>query len=318
MTRLVRIGLVSFPTLPADAPDRLARTLEAMGRYVAQAADLGAALVAFPEICNHLGDDDPWQFELLDGPTVAAMATKAREHGIYVVCPLATIEDGERYNSSLLIDRRGGIVGVYHKNFPTHGELDVGITPGTEVPVYETDFGRIGLTVCFDLNYWEVGSALGSKEPELVIWSSMWPGARMLTRWSIEFGFQMGAVWSGSATFVDAAGREIASRRRRLADAVGLSPVLTTTLDLDQRLLHHDGNVQRLNALVSTYGPTAIDAEWLDEECVLLMASRLREKTTDALVAEFGLELMADYLARVRRDRQAALSGSYVAENRHQ
>jgi len=317
MTRPASIALVSFPTLSPHADKRLESTLDAMGQYVGQAADQGADLVAFPEICNHLGDHDSWQFEPLDGPTVQAMAAKAREHGIYVVCPLATLEQGSRYNSSVLLGRQGEIVGIYHKNFPTHTELDVGVVPGTETPVFETDFGRIGLTICFDLNYWEVGSSLAAQSPELVIWSSMWSGARMLTRWSIEFGFQMGAVWSGSVTFVDVAGREIASRQRRLSDRVGLSPVLTQTLDLDHRLLHHDGNVGRLAPLIAAHGPNAIDAEWLDEECLLVMVSRLANTSTDELIAEFGLEPMGRYLARVRRDRQAALDGTYVPVQRH-
>jgi predicted amidohydrolase len=311
MARYVNIALVSYPPLPAQTPDRLPRTLEAMGQYVGQAAQMGAQLVAFPEICNHLGDANVWQFEPLDGPTVHAMAAAASQHGIYVVCPLATIEDGTRYNSSVLLDRQGNIAGVYHKNVPTHGELDVAIMPGTETPVFETDFGRVGLTICFDLNYWEVGASLCANRPELVIWSSMWTGARMLTKWSIEFGFHMGAVYSGCGSFVDAAGREILSIARNFGDVGGVAPIVMASLDLDQRLLHHDGNLPRIKALTAKRGPTAIQAEWLPHECLLVISSRLPGVSTDELIAEAGLETMRDYLARVRRDRQAALAGTY-------
>ena len=189
MRRKAVISLVSFPTLPRNEPDRLNKTLANMGKHIAEAASLGSDLVAFPEAVNRLGSSNIWEFEPLDGQTITTVSKHARRHSIYVVCPLPTLENGTRYNSSVLIDRHGKIVGNYHKNFPTHGELDVGIIPGTEAPVFETDFGRVGLSICFDLNYWEVGSALCANKAELVLWSSMWQGSRMLTKWAIEFGF---------------------------------------------------------------------------------------------------------------------------------
>ena len=313
MSREATISLVSFPTLPADEADRLRKTLAKMSEYIDQAAELGTDLVAFPEICSRLDGPDPLQFdESLDGPTVTTMAWKAREHGIYVVCPLITREEGRRYNSSVLIGRDGRIAGVYHKNFPTIGELDREITPGTETPVFETDFGRVGLCICFDLNYWEAGSGLCANKAELVLWSSMWPGARMLTRWAVEFGFYIGAIYSQQSTFVDVAGREIVSIKRDISDQSGSAPIVTATLDLDRRLLHHDYNVHRLKPLYEKYGPTAAHSEWLFQECLLVFGSRLPDKSSDDLIEEFGLETMRDYLARVRLARKRALGGIYT------
>ena len=82
--------------------------------------------------------------------------------------PLGTYDaHGNRRNSVVLIGRDGEIKGVYHKNSPTHGELDIGIIPGTDTPVFETDFGRLGLCICFDFNYWEVGAELCENKSEL-------------------------------------------------------------------------------------------------------------------------------------------------------
>ena len=317
MSRNATISLVNYPTLPSDLPDRLTKTLERMGRYIDDAAALGSDLVAFPEICNTIGSGNSWQFEQLDGPTISAMGKKAKERGIYVVCPMGTFDsEGNRRNSSVLIGRDGNIAGIYHKNFPTHGELDIGIIPGTEKPVFETDFGRVGLCICFDLNYWEVGSGLCANKAELVIWSSMWDGARMLTKWAIEFGFYMGGLHSGRSTFVDICGRELISVKRDLTDNVGRSPVITATLDLDRRLLHHDYNVGQLKPLFEKYGPTAAYAEWKGEECLLIFGSQLPDVTSDQLIEEFKLEPMRDYLARARRDRKRALDGTYPIKNK--
>lgn len=312
MSRNATISLVSFPVrLPADEPDRLAKTLRQMAEYVDQAAAVKSDLVAFPEICNTWGAANHWTFESLDGPTITALSKKAKERGIWVVCPMFTLDGDKRRNSSVLIGRSGKIAGVYHKNVPTHGELDCGIIPGTETPVFETDFGRIGLSICFDLNYWEVGAGFCANKAELVIWSSMWAGERMLTRWAIEFGFFMGAAYFERSTFVDLIGREIASVGRSTSDATGASPLVTATLDLDRRLLHHDFNVERMKQLFAKHGPAAGHVEWIPEECLLVFGSQLPGVSSDELIREFDLEPMRDYLARTRRDRQRALRGTY-------
>lgn len=316
MSRPATITVVSYPPFPATEPDRLNKTLRRMGEYIDQAAQLQSDLIAFPEICNHLGESPEWVFEPLDGPTVTALSRKAAEKKIYVVCPLATVEGGTRYNASVLIGRDGKIVGVYHKNFPTHGELDIGIIPGTETPVFKTDFGRVGLTICFDLNYWEVGSGYCANKAELLIWSSMWDGARMLTKWSIEFGFYMAASYSECSTIVDVCGREITSLRRNVYDHTNGagSPLVTATIDMDRRLLHHDRNIDRLEAIYKKYSPDSISAEWLPQECLLIFGSQMPGISSDDLIAEFNLETMRHYLARVRRDRRGALDGTYKAE----
>lgn len=312
MSRNATISLVSFPCrLPADEPDRLAKTLRQMGEHVDQAAAAGSDLVAFPEACNTWGAANPWTFEPLDGPTVAALAGKAKERAIWVVCPMFSLEGDKRRNSSVLIDRQGRLAGVYHKNFPTHGELDRGVVPGNQTPVFETDFGRVGLIICFDLNYWEVGAGLCANKAELVIWSSMWVGGRMLTRWAIEFGFAMGAAYSERSSVVDLIGREVASAGRNTSDVTGAAPLVTATLDLDRRLLHHDSNLEPLRRLFARHGPTAAHVEWIPQECLLVFGSQMPGVSSDELIAEFGLETMRDYLARVRRDRQRALQGTY-------
>ena len=313
MSRKATVSLVTYAHVPGDVPDRLGKTLEKMASHVAEAATLKADLVVFPEICAYVGAANCWVFEELDGPVVTAMSEAARANSVYVVIPQTTMEGDKRRNTSVLIDRSGKIVGVYHKNVPTHGELDLGIIPGTETPVFETDFGRVGMTICFDLNYWEVGHAICDNKPELVVWSSMWTGVRMMSRWAIEFGFYMAGVFFDAGSFVDPAGRPICSRSRYASDTTGAASLVTATLDLDLRSVHHDCNIGRLRPLFEKYGSTAATVEYLGDECLLLLCSQLADKSTDDLIAELEIEPTRDYLARVRRDRQRALDGTYLA-----
>jgi len=317
LSRPVNISLVSYPPFPADEPDRLDKTLQRMGSYVDAAACSGSKLVAFPETCNLLGlDHKCLQAEPLDGQTVSAMRKKASERGLYVVCPLITAENGRKYNTSVLIGPDGSIIGVYHKNVPTPGEIESGIHPGSDTPVFETDFGRVGLCICFDMNYWEVGSGLCANKAELVIWSSMWQGGRMLTKWAIEFGFYIGACYHGGSTFVDVAGREILQMSRNVYDHLGsiADPIVSASLDLDKRLIHHDynilaydSNMPKLKAAYEKYGSSSVYTEWKFDECLMIFGSLMPNISTDQIIEEFGIETMRDYLSRSRKCRQQAL-----------
>lgn len=314
MPRPVKISLVSFRTLPAEAPDRHAKTLTRMAGCVDESAARGSALVAFPETCPYLASGETWAAtEPLDGPTLATMRAKASEHGIYVVCPLATEDEGVHRNSSVLIGRDGAIAGIYHKNALTHEELDVGMIPGTETPVFETDFGQVGLCICFDMFHWEVGARLAAGGAELVIWSSMPPGGRWVGRWPMEFGFHLAAVCSNRCTVVDVAGREIVMNRGVIADATGnaVPPLTTTTIDLDRRLLCHDFNLKRLKDVCAKYGSHNLHIEWDRGECLVIFGSLMPDVSTDALMAEFEMETMHDYLQRSRRSCQQAIEGTY-------
>lgn len=312
MARPVTISLVSFPTYPPDEPDRLARTLRRMEIFVDEAARRQSALVAFPETCNTLHSGPTWAAaEGPDGPTLSAMREKASEHGMYVVCPLILEEEGTRHNCAVLIGRDGEVAGVYRKNFLTHEELDEGVIPGTETPVFETDFGKLGLAICFDIFFREVGAGLAAAGAELVLWPSMPPGGRLLCRWPTEFGFHLGAVTSNRSTFVDVAGREIQMRRGSIHGVTGggVPPLTTATLDLDHRLLCHDYNMDRIRKACEKHGSQNNHVEWIQAECLVIFGSLVPGISTDELIEEFGIETMRDYLARARRSRKQALDG---------
>src|SRR5207248_418599 len=79
-------------------------------------------------------------------------------------------------NSAILVDRTGEVRGRYDKMFPTVTELDKGVVPGTEAPCFETDIGRIGMLICFDLNFNEAHESLAWGKPDVVVFPSMYRG----------------------------------------------------------------------------------------------------------------------------------------------
>lgn len=143
-------------------------TLSGMERVVDSAADRGCDLVVFPEgalsswsfcaACRDAGRPCRWhldQAETSDGPAVRRMAERCRRHDLYTVFGFVE-RDAERpevlYNAAAIVGPTG-VLGTYRKmhlgDLPATTE---GITfvPGTDLPLWPTRFGPIGVCICFD------------------------------------------------------------------------------------------------------------------------------------------------------------------------
>jgi len=106
----------------------------------------------------------------------------AKRHGCYLVVPLGLREEGEaaRYsNAAVLVDREGRIAGIYRKVHPCtdlkYVLLEGGMTPGQDFPVFDCDFGRVGIQICYDVFYPEGWQALAKEGAEIVAFPSETP-----------------------------------------------------------------------------------------------------------------------------------------------
>lgn len=120
--------------------------------------------------------------ETLEGPTVQAIREKARDLGAWVFLG-SFIERGDRglFNTSVLVDDRGGIVGHYRKMhlFGHEGQEKVLLRPGEEVVVLPTPWGRAGLSICYDLRFPELYRKMTQRGADLFLVASAWPAVRL-------------------------------------------------------------------------------------------------------------------------------------------
>jgi len=110
--------------------------------------------------------------EALRGPSFELMAEKAQEHRMFVAGGIVRRDEAaDRVtNTALLLDRRGELVGSYDKLHPYSPELnEQGISPGREVPVFETEIGRIGFMICYDSWFTDVAELLSLKGAQIVL-----------------------------------------------------------------------------------------------------------------------------------------------------
>ena len=119
----------------------------------------------------------------LDGKVRENFAALARKHKTYIVASMDLAEDGPEgtsyANAAVLFDRRGEVAGIYRKAHPVAvlgtDELEGGITPGREFPVFDCDFGRLGIQICWDVQFEDGWAALAAKGAEVVAWPSASP-----------------------------------------------------------------------------------------------------------------------------------------------
>ena len=145
-----------------------------------EAAAQGADIACLPEAFTIRGISDGgtnhrWREPVPGGETYQRMAAVARQHGMYVVAPVVGVEDGLHRNVAMVIDRNGDYIGGYHKVHLTVTEEEVwGLTAGDSWPVFELDFGKIGITICYDVFFPEGYRILALKGADIIFHPTMY------------------------------------------------------------------------------------------------------------------------------------------------
>lgn len=111
----------------------------------------------------------------------------ARKYNSYIICPVHISIGTEVYNAAIVIDRQGKQLGEYLKAHPTIGEIESGLTPGPlQPPLFQTDFGKIGIQICYDI-YWNDGwASLRDQGAEIVFWPSAFAAGQRLNMKAAE------------------------------------------------------------------------------------------------------------------------------------
>jgi predicted amidohydrolase len=178
--RKVRVASINHrPRGTKSAQDNLER----FGALVEQAAAQKADIVCLPEGITVVGNGKtyPEVAESLPGRSTEYLGELARRHKLYIVAGIYE-RDGEAiYNTSVLIDRAGKLAGKYRKVCLPREEIDGGLTPGKDYPVFDTDFGRIGMMICWDVHFPEVARELSAGGAEMIL-MPIWGGNETLAR----------------------------------------------------------------------------------------------------------------------------------------
>jgi predicted amidohydrolase len=297
-------GLDSRLNTLAGFVDRMAA--EAQRKY-----RTGLDLAILPE-CAITGEtygDPPKHSFPLEGKVLEAMGAVARKHHTYLIVPLNLCEDAPRgiySNAAVLLDREGRLVGIYRKVHAVadyQGEtLEGGLIAGRDFPVFQCDFGKVGIQICFDMTFDDGWEGLARKGAEIVAWPSQSPQTieprGRARRHSL---YIVSSTWRNNASVFDPVGDLIAQTTEP-------SSVLVEQIDLSYALIDWQPTLENGKLLADKYGK-AVGYRYSEAEDGGIFWSNDPKIPVLQMVRELGLELRADALARQRKVQDKVRGG---------
>jgi predicted amidohydrolase len=179
-SRPVRLAAVNHRPQGTHSPKE---NLEQFAALVSGAAGQRPDIVCLPEGITVVGNGKSYAevAEPIPGPSTRFLGELASKHHVYLVAGLYERDGTAIYNTSVLIGRDGALAGKYRKVCLPREEIDGGITPGHTYPVFDTDFGRVGMMICWDVHFPEVARNLADQGVEVIL-MPIWGGNETLAR----------------------------------------------------------------------------------------------------------------------------------------
>ena len=167
--RIVRLAAVHFSPKGGKTPMDNCRMYEPL---IAEAARQKADLVVLGETLTYmrLGKSYEAVAEAVPGPSTEYFGQLAKQHNLYIVAGLVERNGYLVHNTAALLGPDGSLIGKYRKACLPRSEIDGGVAPGSEYPVFDTRFGKLGLMVCYDGFFPEVARELTNCGAEVIAW----------------------------------------------------------------------------------------------------------------------------------------------------
>jgi predicted amidohydrolase len=178
--RKVTIASINLrPNQTHSATESVRQFLETVEATVRGKADV----ILLPEGITVVGTGKTYAevAETIPGPTTVRLGELARKRSSYVAAGIYEREGTAIYNTAVLIDRAGNVEGKYRKVYLPREEIEAGLTPGSDYPVFRTDFGTVGLMICYDVFFADPARALATKGAEVIL-MPIWGGDETLAK----------------------------------------------------------------------------------------------------------------------------------------
>ena len=170
-----------------------------LNKYLEDIAKENVDLVVLPEMfnCPYQTFNFPIYAEEEEGESWQACSNLARAHNIYLVAGSMPEKDkdGKVYNTSYVFDRKGKQIGKHRKAHLFDIDIEGGqyfkesdtLTPGNQVTVFETEFGNIGLCICYDFRFPELSRLMVEKGAKIIVVPGAFNMTTGLLHWEILF-----------------------------------------------------------------------------------------------------------------------------------
>ena len=235
-----------------------------------------------------------------DGLVQEVFTRKAREHGCYIVVPTYLLESREKKlcsNAAILVGRKGEVMGTYRKIHLVvsleRGTMEGGATPGDALPVFDCDFGKLGIQICYDMEFEDGWTELARRGAELIAWPTQSPQTSQPAFRAREHRcYIVSSTWRHNASIFEPTGKIAAQIKPPQS-------VLVHELDLSYALLPWSSKLRNGEALRQAYGDRVGFHYYEDEDCGIFWSND-HKMTIGEMARAIGVLELEDELARVR------------------
>jgi len=229
--------------------------------------------------------------EPIPGPTFNLLADLAKKGNTNIIAGHMVTEGGKIFNKAIIINRSGEFVGSYNKKYPVEDEIKNGVEPGSSNPVFNLDFARIGVAVCFDLNWPEIWRDFAKQNIELAFWVSAYEGGFPLQSYAWENKYPIvSSVWPYHARIIEINGQIVSTTSR-------WDRIAYYEMNLDRDLFHTDMQMGKIFEIQKKYGKDIVIKSFTEEH-LFLLENNVVGKTIEDIIKEFELITYKDYISR--------------------
>lgn len=281
MPRKIRIVTVCSNGMQGKGRVALNRFSDLLDDFIALEPDLVCMPEGFAE--NYAGDP------VYTKEVFSVLCDKAIKLNTNLIAGSSECIDSKMYNLAWVIDRKGRLVGRYHKYHPVVSEIEErGIMPGSDVPVFELDFGRVGVAICFDIGWPDLWKTYSDKGAELVVWPSAYDGGFPLQVYAwLHSYYVVSSVRGNHSKIIDKTGRILKSTSV-------WQDWICATIDLEKEVFHIDDQYDKLHRIQRRLGH-GVTIESLSEENIFTIESNDDAWPVSRIKEEFGLVSCRDY-----------------------
>jgi predicted amidohydrolase len=283
--------------------NQLAGMVDQMAAQARKNYGRGLDLAILPEtaISGEAGQDACTCAVPYEGQVKEVFARKAQEHGCYIVVPTYLLESREKKvcsNAAVLVGRKGEVVGTYRKIHLVvsleRGTMEGGATPGDVLPVFQCDFGKLGIQICYDMDFEDGWTGLARRGAELVAWPTQSPQtSQPAFRARQGRCYIVSSTWRHNASIFEPTGKITA----QITPPQG---ILVQELDLSYALLPWSAKLRNGAALKQAYGDKVGFRYYEDEDCGVFWSND-PGITIGEMVRGIGVLELEDEMARVRQ-----------------
>lgn len=222
-----------------------AATLESVKNACYRAKKIQADLLALPEMfcCLYETAKFPEYAEKEGGPLFQACASLARESGIYLSAGSMPerAENGSVYNTAYVFDRDGKRIAKHRKMHLFDIDVTGGqtfhesetLSAGNEVTVFETEFGKMGLCVCYDFRFPELGRLMALRGANLILVPAAFNMTTGPIHWELMFRAQ--AMFNQVFVLGTAPARDAAADYQSWGHSIAVDPWGVTLSQMEEQ-----------------------------------------------------------------------------------